>query len=1643
MSESESRLTRASESSENHATQSKTKADTACDSLLDTVKSTVDPFKETFSSDGSVLHHLSAGVNALASLQGMPSQLLNTGIAQIPLLDKVPGMPAATIGVPHLGTPHAHGHPPSSGFPLPSAGMTIGSGCLSVLIGGIPAARVLDIGFAPTCGGLTPYFDIQTGSSNTFIGGMRAARMGIDMTRHCNPTGHLGKSGGEAATAAEKSEEVASEAAQVTGRAKALGLAGRAWSVGNAAVGPASGAATAASDIKHHEALAAAMTAAQTAADLAFMMLSNLMGKDPGIEPSMGTLLMGDPTVLIGGFPLPDSQMMWHRGKHGIGKKVGPILRKPRQDLKSECRGEPISAVTGEVKNDFTDYETSEAVPFKWIRHYSSGWHQRNGLLGFGFRHAWQHELRRLRTRAVYTDPQGTEYTFSRGPDGRYGGYSQGYELTQRIPNRYVIQHDIEGIIEFDQLTATSSAARCIAHTRQGTRSLLNWNSDRRLEAIMQSDRSGHIRRTISLRYDFYDRIVEISLTNSDERSSSIIRYEYDDYGCLSSHRTALDATSKFKYDAQRRLVKIIDANDYSFSYRYDSEGRCVESTGQDGTWHVKFQYEPGRTIVTESDSGRWLITYNNVRTITRIIDPYGGESEYVLGPDNRIIKEIDSNRDVLHWIYNDQGLNIGRVDQWGNLWPIKDDLPNLPNQSPHQTADTALELQWGEASQADAIDTVLLPPNLDANAQQAATPPWPIFDELREQYDAAGQLIRRVDIYGNVEQFEHDVVGNLLRWRDRDDHEYSYTFSSWKLCSGETDPLGGTVHYKYTSRREVESIIDQNGSASAYIYDLKNRIISIVRHGVLRESYSYDIGDRLIEKQDHAGNTLLRFVIGENGLCSRRILSSGDEYFNEYDSHGNLVKSKNNKCEIIRKFDVLGRCTTDMRAGLGVRHKHGEHYLEQTKYFNKFDIDYEFVNDGDILIHTPTGGIHRMQRGADGRILMQLGNGTNSVYAFDLYGRCTGRTTWSEGNASKADSVQYQYSATGELRRVIDNMKGTTVFKYDKAHRLTDEVHEGWSIRHFEYDPAGNLLSTPTYARMRYLEGNRLSTTSSGIFRYNERNHLAEEISRSGRRTTYWYDSMDLLVKIEWSDRPEIWTAEYDGLCRRTTKSIGKNKTSYYWDGDRLAAEVESSGGVRIYIYVNESALLPFMLIDYDDADASTDTGRPYFVFHNQAGLPEWIENEQGQEVWRAQEIDPYGAIRVTDKSTLKYDLRWPGHWFDRETGLHYNRFRSYSPALGRYLQTDPKGQAGGINLYAYSPNPLVIVDVLGMDPHPEPNQNQHKSNSDNTFSERPPKSDEISSKATEKKNQSSNEIDMNMVKAGRQLQPILIEAEGRFLRRHSGPELTYKRCHENLNDDIKRIMSYRSGRNKSNRKAKMLFDKYSKDTQTIKEKEDALRRAVKESVEPDQDPRASKEPIFPPSLATVHVKKPIGYQNTTYPYMYSKLKKLGYEPLELNHESFYNDLLNLERARKNGIMPAMDIAEHLSLNPWDGIAGWANSLRFKNAAVAANVDDLQWDLVKYGIHNLTGTNSKAIAKRKKAIIVARGQRHESVGQIFARLNDLYKMDALTNDSLKDLAKAHDEWMANGHNNVAGSDDEYRKQLVDKIINFLEDIHH
>lgn len=109
------------------------------------------------------------------------------------------------------------------------------------------------------------------------------------------------------------------------------------------------------------------------------------------------------------------------------------------------------------------------------------------------------------------------------------------------------------------------------------------------------------------------------------------------------------------------------------------------------------------------------------------------------------------------------------------------------------------------------------------------------------------------------------------------------------------------------------------------------------------------------------------------------------------------------------------------------------------------------------------------------------------------------------------------------------------------------------------------------------------------------------------------------------------------------------------------------------------------------------------YFVGSDHLNTPRVLQDAQFRTRWRW-ESDAYGDVPPNENPNglgiVSLNLRMPGQYFDRESGLSYNYFRDYDPATGRYLQSDPIGLAGGINTYTYvGGNPISRIDPLGLD--------------------------------------------------------------------------------------------------------------------------------------------------------------------------------------------------------------------------------------------------------------------------------------------------------------------------------------------------------
>lgn len=92
-------------------------------------------------------------------------------------------------------------------------------------------------------------------------------------------------------------------------------------------------------------------------------------------------------------------------------------------------------------------------------------------------------------------------------------------------------------------------------------------------------------------------------------------------------------------------------------------------------------------------------------------------------------------------------------------------------------------------------------------------------------------------------------------------------------------------------------------------------------------------------------------------------------------------------------------------------------------------------------------------------------------------------------------------------------------------------------------------------------------------------------------------------------------------------------------------------------------------------------------FYHNDHLGTPQKLTDGQGNEVWSAT-YAAFGLAVVDAESPVKNNLRFPGQYFDAETGGHWNFQRYYDAETGRYTQVDPIGFAGGVNLYVYVQN-------------------------------------------------------------------------------------------------------------------------------------------------------------------------------------------------------------------------------------------------------------------------------------------------------------------------------------------------------------------
>ncbi|MBL4890172.1 MAG: hypothetical protein JKX97_09160 [Candidatus Lindowbacteria bacterium] len=1250
------------------------------DVVADVINRAADGWGVTPPAEQGVCGVIAAGIGAGLGTFGAPIECLETGFAVITadLAAMIPGQPAATVSVTTIGLtiPHAHAHPPSFGVPLPGLGPLTFGGSQSVAIGGEPAARAGDLGLGITCCGFAPAYECFTGSSNTFIGGSRAARR-FDIIRQCDPTLALGTLG------------------------KVLG-----------GVGLVAGAAQAGAESSAGKAAAAQVAAAQAQADALALAISATLGKDPGAPPGIGAVCNGVDTVLIGGMPTPDILDMFGGLLKVLKKAKGGLKSKPRPKARKDedrCTnpGEPVDPATGNVFTEQEDFIAPE-TGFRWVRWYLSAWNNEPRRLGLGFRHTLDKRLVFNRTHCLLLDYDGSEFEFpcTDGDAEIYEGVVGGYRLSKTGPQAFEVHYGDEAMrFECTADRLRWSEARLAEWICGGLHLQLVYDRRGRLSRIRESVTGKVARYETDLSYDRGGRITTVRRGPVGEAKRVISTYSYDERGRLFVHTDALGGVSRCEYDRDDRLSKLTNRNGYSFRWTYDSLGRCTETTGDDGLYACMLEYEPGRTIVTKGDGGRWTYVYDRWNVVEAIVDPYGGTLRYEFDDESRIIAEVDAGGSRIEWIYDQTGRLLGRRDPFGNPLPTRNEDPNYRPR--RETEPTTTPLGWHTGAPQGSADFLRVPvairPRLEHlwHGQTASN-----AEAKPTAHDGAGRISTQPNPSGGSERYVRDAEGNAVERIDSDGAVYLQQFTGWNLPTIEEDPEGRITRFEFDGEKNATKFVDPGGTVTEYPRDLRGRIDRVIRGGRVKERYEYDLADHLTAKYDKDGRLLCAYEVGEHGLQTTKTLASGDVIDYAYDRGGRIVEATTTNddgetCSIEREHDLLGAVLSDTRDGVGVRHSRTPTGKRSTTVLDRFRIAYQYGDEGEWSVQTPDGTEHTFQHHDLGFTLTELGNGTRELSCFDAVERCAGKVRWrgDDDHTEPDRSVRYQYSPEGELHCVEDSVSGTTRYAYDRGHRLVHEVSDANVDESWEYDAAGNIVTHPDLGWATYAPGNRLKKIGGEVASYDDRDNLIE-LRRGIEWTRYAYDSLDNLARVQWSDREKVWTAAYDGLGRRTWKQYGEARTEYYWDDDRLAAEITPNGKFRLYVYASADAFVPFLWLDYDSVEADPSEGTPHYIFTNQIGAPIRIEDAAGNAVWVAERYQAYGELTIAPGASIECNLRWPGHIFDPETGLHCNRYRYYSPRLGRYIQTDPLGVAGGLNTHAAPSNPVATVDLLGLAP-------------------------------------------------------------------------------------------------------------------------------------------------------------------------------------------------------------------------------------------------------------------------------------------------------------------------------------------------------
>ncbi|NBM20176.1 putative T7SS-secreted protein [Streptomyces sp. GC420] len=810
---------------------------------------------------------------------------------------------------------------------------------------------------------------------------------------------------------------------------------------------------------------------------------------------------------------------------------------------------------------------------------------------------------------------------------------------------------------------------------RNGSRFLFAYDQHDR--CVSQSGAEGHLRS--DFHYSEPDPDTGLRTTTVTDSLGHVWNYTVNDRCQVIAEIDPTGAAVRTTRDRHNRLLTRTDALGATTVFRYDEAGRLTD--------------------VTRPDGSGLHATYNAMGLPVEVVQPDGACWRQEFDARGNRVSATDPAGRTTHCTYGSSGGLTSVTDPLGGVTRLRHDAAGLLTEREEPTGGVTRYHR-------DAFGRVIEVIGPDGGT-------------ARFEWTPEGRLCRRTWPDGTAETWAYDAEGNCLAHTDPLGRTTRFEYTHLDLLTARTNPDGARYEFEHDTELRLTRVTNPQGLTWSYAYDPAGRLISETDFDARTSRYELDALGRVAARTTPLGETV-RYERDVLGRVTRKDVADATTTY-AYDPAGRLTHAACPDSRLIRQYDRCGRVKTEMVDGRPMTYAYdaaGRRSRRVTPGGHATTYAYDAAG---LPTRMTVGGRELdFSRDVMGRErALRFGERLALTTEWDAMGQLTSQRV-SAGELTLQHRT-YTYRADGSLTGVDDQVSGSRRFDLDSAGRVTAVHARGWTER-YAYDEAGNQTDASWPAAHpgheatgpRSYTGTRITRAGGVRYVYDAQGRIVRrQKTRLSRKPDIWcyeWDAEDRLTAVTTPDGTR-WRYIHDPLGRRIAKvRLGADGTTvvervdFTWDGTTLCEQTTHAVALPNPVTVSwdHDGLRPLAQterITAADAGQEEIDRRFFAIVTDLVGTPTELVDESGTLAWRTRST-LWGTTTWSADSTAYTPLRFPGQYFDPETGLHYNHFRHYDPETARYLSPDPLGLAPAPNPVAYVHNPLTSCDPLGLAP-------------------------------------------------------------------------------------------------------------------------------------------------------------------------------------------------------------------------------------------------------------------------------------------------------------------------------------------------------